>query len=257
MQIWGEPSHLCINGWSSWGSRAASSERSAPEAAARISRSTSLVHSCATWRRAVISVLTGRWEGCCTGERSRFESFGKLAACMWLSGRTAGCGPTSTHTLRSPGPPTTPGAGIRLSASWLMSRRGFRRTCFASSFGHRLDCSPLLLSLRRPELDDSPCGLETTQSAPEGLAPDPLPPRIPFNVIDEAVHVLDSTVEPWSIHLEVRVAGTIDETRLRAALGLALPGIRWRAVARLPPGPPPRASSGRSCPSRTWMPSRS
>ncbi len=79
MQIWGEPSHLCINGWSSWGSRAASSERSAPEAAARISRSTSLVHSCATWRRAVISVLTGRWEGCCTGERSRFESFGKLA----------------------------------------------------------------------------------------------------------------------------------------------------------------------------------
>src|SRR5713226_7504502 len=112
---------------------------------------------------------------------------------MWLSGPTAGCGPTSTHTLRSPGPPTTPGAGIRLSASWLMSRRGFRRTCFASSLvtgstAHRC------FSLRRPELDDSPCGLETTQSAPEGLAPDPLPPRIPFNVIDEAVHVLDSTV---------------------------------------------------------------
>jgi NRPS condensation-like uncharacterized protein len=46
--------------------------------------------------------------------------------------------------------------------------------------------------------------------------------RVPFSVVDEAVHLLDNEVEPWSIQLEVRVEGHLDEARLRAALAEAL-----------------------------------
>lgn len=46
--------------------------------------------------------------------------------------------------------------------------------------------------------------------------------RIPFSVVDEAVYLLDNEVEPWSIQLEVRVAGHLDEGRLRTALAEAL-----------------------------------
>lgn len=46
--------------------------------------------------------------------------------------------------------------------------------------------------------------------------------RIPFSVIDEAVHLLDTEAAPWSIQLEIRVAGSLDEGRLRDALGQAL-----------------------------------
>jgi len=42
--------------------------------------------------------------------------------------------------------------------------------------------------------------------------------RVPFNVVDEVVHLLDSDTEPWSIQLEVRVGGTLHEDRLRAAV---------------------------------------
>lgn len=46
--------------------------------------------------------------------------------------------------------------------------------------------------------------------------------RVPFSVVDEAVYLLDNEVEPWSVQLEVRVAGHLDESRLRAGLGEAL-----------------------------------
>lgn len=46
--------------------------------------------------------------------------------------------------------------------------------------------------------------------------------RVPFTSLDEAVHLLDTPAEPWSIQLEVRVAGVIDEHRLRAAVPPAL-----------------------------------
>jgi NRPS condensation-like uncharacterized protein len=46
--------------------------------------------------------------------------------------------------------------------------------------------------------------------------------RVPFTSLDEAVHLLDTPAEPWSIQLEVRVAGVIDEDRLRAAVPPAL-----------------------------------
>ncbi|MDQ4071043.1 MAG: hypothetical protein M3203_16470 [Actinomycetota bacterium] len=46
--------------------------------------------------------------------------------------------------------------------------------------------------------------------------------RVPFTSLDEAVHLLDTPAEPWSIQLEVRVSGTLDEGRLRAAIPTAL-----------------------------------
>lgn len=61
--------------------------------------------------------------------------------------------------------------------------------------------------------------------------------RMPFSVVDETVHLLDNEVEPWSVQLEVRVAGHLDEARLRAAVAQGLarhPMARARrAVARL------------------------
>ncbi len=45
---------------------------------------------------------------------------------------------------------------------------------------------------------------------------------VPFNVADEAVHLLDSQAEPWSVHVEARVEGRLDDDRLRAAVGAAM-----------------------------------
>jgi NRPS condensation-like uncharacterized protein len=45
--------------------------------------------------------------------------------------------------------------------------------------------------------------------------------RVPFNVVDEVVHNLDTDTEPWSIQLEVRVKGSLDEGCLRTALSEA------------------------------------
>lgn len=46
--------------------------------------------------------------------------------------------------------------------------------------------------------------------------------RVAFTSIDEAVHLLDTPAEPWSIQLEVRMSGALDEGRLRAAIPAAL-----------------------------------
>ncbi|MGI9079371.1 MAG: hypothetical protein ACR2GF_00870 [Acidimicrobiales bacterium] len=46
--------------------------------------------------------------------------------------------------------------------------------------------------------------------------------RVPFNVADEAVHLLDSEAEPSSVHIEARVAGRLDDGRLRAAVAAAV-----------------------------------
>jgi NRPS condensation-like uncharacterized protein len=58
--------------------------------------------------------------------------------------------------------------------------------------------------------------------------------QIPFGLVDEAVHLLDTEAAPWSIQLEVRVAGGLDESRLRIALAQALrchPMARARKMA--------------------------
>jgi hypothetical protein len=60
---------------------------------------------------------------------------------------------------------------------------------------------------------------------------------IPFTVIDEAVHALDSPREPWSIQVELGVPGHLDEARLRDALRQALdhhPMARARLVPARP-----------------------
>lgn len=52
--------------------------------------------------------------------------------------------------------------------------------------------------------------------------------------LDEAIHHLDSGAEPWSIQLEARLDGAVDETRLRAAVKAALrhhPRARARMTA--------------------------
>lgn len=45
---------------------------------------------------------------------------------------------------------------------------------------------------------------------------------VPFNVVDEIVHLLDQDADPWSVQLEARVDGRLDEERLRTAIGQAL-----------------------------------
>lgn len=58
--------------------------------------------------------------------------------------------------------------------------------------------------------------------------------RVPFNVVDEAVHVLDTYAEPWSVQMELRVSNGLDEARLRSAVGEALarhPMARARKAA--------------------------
>ncbi len=46
--------------------------------------------------------------------------------------------------------------------------------------------------------------------------------RRPFCSLDESILHLDSVSEPWSVHLEVRLSGAVDEDRLRQAVGVAL-----------------------------------
>lgn len=60
------------------------------------------------------------------------------------------------------------------------------------------------------------------------------PTTVTFSVIDEAVHLLDVPTAPWSIQLEVRVAGHLDEARLRAAFGEALGRHAMARVRKLP-----------------------
>ena len=59
-------------------------------------------------------------------------------------------------------------------------------------------------------------------SSPAATRSDRPPDRAPFSVIDEAVHLLDTEAAPWSIQLEVRVAGSLNEGRLKSAITAAL-----------------------------------
>jgi hypothetical protein len=61
-------------------------------------------------------------------------------------------------------------------------------------------------------------------------------PQVPFNVVDEIVYLLDTDAEPWSIQLEVRVAGTLVEDRLRTALSEALDRHPMARARKAPTG---------------------
>jgi NRPS condensation-like uncharacterized protein len=63
-------------------------------------------------------------------------------------------------------------------------------------------------------------------------SPDPEAVRRRFCALDEASYHLDSISEPWSVHLEVRLDGPVDEDRLRQAVGVAL-ARHPRARARI------------------------
>jgi NRPS condensation-like uncharacterized protein len=81
-------------------------------------------------------------------------------------------------------------------------------------------------------------GADEDGAAQDGAAQDGAdrhsPTRIPFGLIDEAVHLLDTEAAPWSIQLEARVEGRLDENGLRAAFTQALsrhPMARVRKAA--------------------------
>lgn len=61
--------------------------------------------------------------------------------------------------------------------------------------------------------------------------------RTPFTALDEAVYFLDNPVEPWTVQIEARVGGRLDEARFRRALATALalhPMARARTGASHP-----------------------
>lgn len=66
-------------------------------------------------------------------------------------------------------------------------------------------------------------------------------PSLPLTVIDEAVHLLDTPEEPWSIQLELRVAGHLDEARLRAAM---IEALRRHPMSRAHMAPSRRSDRG-------------
>jgi NRPS condensation-like uncharacterized protein len=88
--------------------------------------------------------------------------------------------------------------------------------------------TPAVLSLNR-EKEAPEEGLQGTEGKVEL--------RQSFCALDEASYLLDSAAEPWSVHLEVRLSGTVDEDRLRHAVRIALANYpRARARATVSPG---------------------
>lgn len=61
--------------------------------------------------------------------------------------------------------------------------------------------------------------------------------RVPFNVVDQVVVLLDSQAEPWSVHLEGRVRGSLDENRLRPAVHRGLRRHPMGRARRVEPPP--------------------
>ena len=61
--------------------------------------------------------------------------------------------------------------------------------------------------------------------------------QVPFSLVDEAVHLLDTEAAPWSVQLEARVAGRLDEPRLRAAITTALAAHPMARARKMPSRP--------------------
>ncbi|HEX6596590.1 MAG TPA: hypothetical protein VF045_06615 [Acidimicrobiales bacterium] len=60
------------------------------------------------------------------------------------------------------------------------------------------------------------------------------PQRVPFTVIDQAVHLLDTPSEPWGIQLELTLSGSLDEAKLRSAVRTAMARHPMTRARRLP-----------------------
>lgn len=80
----------------------------------------------------------------------------------------------------------------------------------------------------------------SNDSAAAPCAPSASGTRIPFTVVDEAIHGLDSPTEPWSIQVELGLSGHLDETRLRGALVQALDRHPMARARMVPPRPDDR-----------------
>ena len=87
---------------------------------------------------------------------------------------------------------------------------------------------------------DDPSG-EGHLSPGSGMQPEHSPAtdtlQVPFSLVDEAVHLLDTEAAPWSVQLEARVSGRLDEARLRAALGASLAAHPMARARKLPSRP--------------------
>lgn len=57
---------------------------------------------------------------------------------------------------------------------------------------------------------------------------------LPFSVIDQVVHLLETPAEPWTIQFEVAIPGHFDEGRLRDALRLAVAEHPMARARKLP-----------------------
>lgn len=73
-----------------------------------------------------------------------------------------------------------------------------------------------------------------------GFGDPPVPPGetgnhiLPFTVIDQAVHLLDTAAEPWGIQLELGLTGHLEPTRLRVAVDVALAAHPMARARQLP-----------------------
>jgi NRPS condensation-like uncharacterized protein len=83
-------------------------------------------------------------------------------------------------------------------------------------------------------------GHAVTRQPAAASAGSPSGTRVPFTVIDEAVHGLDSPTDPWSIQLELWVSGRLEEARLRAAVRQALDHHPMARARLVPPRPDDR-----------------
>lgn len=97
------------------------------------------------------------------------------------------------------------------------------------------------LSCQIERIDDLVDGddLAGSETAP-GSTMSQLPERIPFGLLDEAIHLLDTEAAPWSIQLEVGVGGHLDEEALRTALGQAMARHPMACVRTAPSRTPRR-----------------
>ena len=83
------------------------------------------------------------------------------------------------------------------------------------------------------EVDDEELGCGPAATHPDDSGAAALE-CVPFNEADEAVHLLDSPTEAWSIHVEARFAGRLDDDGLRAAVAAALARHPMARARKLP-----------------------
>lgn len=63
---------------------------------------------------------------------------------------------------------------------------------------------------------------------------------LPFTVVDEAIHVLETPAEPWGIQFELRFGGPLDEGRLRDSVRAAVDHHPMARARQLPARPTDR-----------------